>query len=285
MRFRKTSRIPASSSSSSGVQHTIGENGEPDWAPDIDRDIEAAEQELTIRGQPAPPAYVFITNRAFMLDLDGTGCSEAAIAHGFKISDFVPRRGFPSILEAARARDRHLEAHWLIKTSLAHAGYIPSSFDDRLPEEAFASPANARLRIGDVYLLPDQHGREVPGVLTDATVLPNEERVYGVYQLMDGTSSIYSVPITRDELALYNASPGTFFGVVREHSKSVKTPLDAYDFFFETYAKSSREKLLEFMAGSADIERLRTIPQRELAQEYAAGMATAMWATLGPPKT
>ena len=137
----------------------------------------------------------------------------------------MPRQGFPSILEAARARNRHPEAHWLIKTSLAHRGHIPSSFDDRLPEEAFTPPGNA-----------------------------------------------------------YKRSPGTFFSVLRPVSKDIKTPLDAYDFFFESYSKSSREKLLEFMAQSPEIERLRTLSQRELAEEYAAGLATAMWATLGPPK-
>jgi hypothetical protein len=84
-----------------------------------------------------------------MLDLDGAECPEAGIAYGFKINDFAPRRGFPSILEAARARDRHREAHWLIQ-SFTHAGYIPSSFDERLPEEAFARPTNARLRIGEI---------------------------------------------------------------------------------------------------------------------------------------
>jgi hypothetical protein len=149
-----------------GRTHTIDEKGEPDWAADIDRDIEAAERELTIWGQPAPPTYVFVTNRAFMLDLDRTECPEAGIACGFKIGDFVPRRGFPSILEAARARDRHPEAHWLIKTSLVHMGYIPSSFDDRLPEEVFTPPGNARLRIGDTYLVSDEAGREASRMQT-----------------------------------------------------------------------------------------------------------------------
>jgi hypothetical protein len=267
-----------------GRTHTINENGEPDWAVEIDRDIEAAERELTIRGQAAPPAYVFVSNRAFMLDLDGTECPEAGIACGFKIGDFVPRGGFPSILEAARARARHPEAHWLIKTSLAHTGHIPSSFDDRLPEEAFTPPGNARLRIGDTYLVPVEAGREVPGVLNEAIVVPDEKRVYGTYQLFDGRSIICTVPITDDELALYKRSPDTFFSVVRSVSNDIKTPLDAYDFFFESYSKSSREKLLEFMARSPEIERLRTLSQRELAEEYAAGMATAMWATLGQPK-
>jgi hypothetical protein len=91
--------------------------------------------------------------------------------------------------------------------------------------------------------------------------------------LFNGRSIICTVPVTDDELALYKHSPDT-----------IKTPLEAYDFFFETYSKSSREKLLEFMAQWPDIESLRTLSQRELAEEYAAGMATAIWGTLGQPK-
>lgn len=120
--------------------------------------------------------------------------------------------------------------------------------------------------------------------MNEAIVAPGEKRVYGTYRLFDGRSIICTVPITDDELALYKRSPDTFFSVVRPVSKGIKTPLDAYDFVFETYSKSSREKLLEFMAESPEIERLRTLSQRELAEEYAAGIATAMWSTLGQPK-
>jgi hypothetical protein len=37
------------------------------------------------------------------------------------------------------------------------------------------------------------------------------------------------------------------------------------DFFYETYKNTPRDKLLEWMAGAPDIERLRTLPQKDLA--------------------
>jgi hypothetical protein len=114
--------------------------------------------------------------------------------------------------------------------------------------------------------------------------MPDKKRVYGTYRLFDGRSIICTVPITDEELALYKRSPDTFFGVVRPVPKGIKTPLDAYDFVFESYSKSSKEKLLEFMAGSPEIERLRALSQRELAMEYAARIATAMWASRSQPK-
>jgi hypothetical protein len=42
---------------------------------------------------------------------------------------------------------------------------------------------------------------------------------------------------------------------------------DAYlcDFFYEMYKNAPRDKLLEWMVGAPDIERLRTLPQKDLA--------------------
>jgi hypothetical protein len=61
-------------------------------------------------------------------------------------------------------------------------------------------------------------------------------------------------------------------------SKNLKTPLDAFDFFFETYSQTSREKLLEFMSVWPNISTLQNLPQRDLAEIYSAQMATAFWA-------
>jgi hypothetical protein len=260
---------------------TLMANGEPDWAAAVDEEISRAEKELTIEGQPAPPAYLFVTNRAFMHALDGDECPEAVIAYGFKIDEFVPRHGFPSILEAARARDRHIEAHWLIK-ALHTRPEIPSTFDDRMPEEVFGQAPLAPLRFGETYLVPDEKGREVSAILYDGSVLENERAAYGLYRLADGRSITCTVPLSDDELAAYRRSPDTFFGIVRQVPKSVKTPLDLYDFFFDTYSHSSREKLLELMTSWSNFDSLKDLTQRELAEIYSAEMATGMWARTRP---
>jgi len=113
---------------------TLNATGEPDWAASIDAEIAAAEREFTIAGKPAPPAYVLITNRAFMQALDETECGETTIARAFKIDDFPPGRGARSLLAAVKARDRHIELYWLLKAMRAHA-QIPSTFDDRTPKK------------------------------------------------------------------------------------------------------------------------------------------------------
>ena len=71
------------------------------------------ERELTIAGNPAPPAYVLITNRAFMQALDETECGETTIARAFKIDDFPPGQGARTLSEpAARVRCYCNPAGW-----------------------------------------------------------------------------------------------------------------------------------------------------------------------------
>jgi len=57
----------------------------------------------------------------------------------------------------------------------------------------------------------------------------------------------------------------TFFGEAREPPRHAKTMVDWCDFFYESYKETPREKLLEWMSAAPDIERLRTLPQEDLA--------------------
>jgi hypothetical protein len=263
---------------------TILASGEPDWVSQIDQDLAQAEAELTIDGQPAPPAYVFITNRAFMQALDDLDCGEVGIGHGFKIMEFPQGRGCKSFLEAVDARERHQEPHWLLK-AMETRTVIPSTFDDRLPEEVFSSEQVAPLLIGETYLVPDGNGCEVPGVLYDGSVLESECKAYGVYQLADGRSIVCTTPLSDAELAQYRRSPDTFFGVIKEVSRGIKHPLDCYDFLHSAHAKMSREKLLEFMVGWPDFDMLKSLSQPELVKRYCARMAEGMWAQIAAKNT
>jgi hypothetical protein len=54
------------------------------------------------------------------------------------------------------------------------------------------------------------------------------------------------------------------------------TFVDKCDFLFKTYQRSTREKLLEFLATAPDIEHLRTLGQRDLAIVYCERMARSI---------
>ena len=250
----------------------------PDWIKHIDAELVQSEKELTVRGQPAPPAYVFVTNRGFMHALDNERWTEVGLACGYKIDDFASRTGAHSILDLVRARERHKELHWLRRANQKH-NVIPNSFDDRLPEESVGGSDVPRLLIGSTYLVKDQDGQEVPGVLMDASVLEPERAAYGTYRLQDGRNVICKNPLTDAELSTYKRSPDTFFGVVKEVQKEIQEPLDCYDFFWQVYSKSTREKLLEFVSKWSDYSLLEKLDQKELAENYCARMAEMMWST------
>jgi hypothetical protein len=73
------------------------------------------------------------------------------------------------------------------------------------------------------------------------------------------------MPISDAELVAYRAYPDTFFGEIRQPARHAKTLVDWCDFFYQTYKDTPRDKLLEWLSGAPDIERLQTLPQEDLA--------------------
>jgi hypothetical protein len=250
----------------------------PDWVKDVDADLQRAEKELTIDGDPAPSAYVFVTNNGAVHALDSTAFTEVWLSCGFKIPDFGSPRPYRSILDLVDAREKHIELHWLGKALGAHYA-IPNTFDDRLPEEGDAS-AIPRLLIGSTYLIPTGEGSEVPGVLVEASVLESEKRAYGVYRCADGRQIICANELTDAELAMFKRSPETFFGVIKQVSAEIEGPLDAYDFFWQSYGKSTKEELIEFMNLGPDAAMSRSLDRKRLAQVYCARLAENLWMTI-----
>jgi len=89
----------------------------------------------------------------------------------------------------------------------------------------------------------------------------------------DGKSSIYTFSLSQEELDTYRHHPDTFFGVPASRTTCAETPIELYDFFYDTYRKSTKEKLLTFMKDWPDVLRLSTLTQPELASIYAERMA------------
>ena len=57
---------------------------------------------------------------------------------------------------------------------------------------------------------------------------------------------------------------------------------ELYDWFYCRYGRVSKETLLELMKGDVEIERLRQLSQRELAQFYCQGL---VYSAVGPDRT
>jgi len=213
-----------------------------------------------------PSAYVVFTNFPYSHFLDETGIQGGGFVDAFKIPDFS-RHQFPSLREAINARKTHSDMHDLVKSFLDHSS-IPSTFDGEIPEFAFGD-AGDRLLIGRSYLVKDKDGNDRVGTIRSATVNEAERTAYCAVSLESGEQVILTWPLREEELAAYSRHPDTFFGQVGQRTHVAKDPLDLYDFFFGSFSKTPKEKLLELMAKAPDIEALRELSQVELASVYS----------------
>jgi hypothetical protein len=229
-----------------------------------------------LNGKPLPEAYIFVTNTPWHLHLRDTNIHCEVLIEGFQIPDFKGDVPAPSLRAAINAREKHIEMHDLIRSIQDHSD-VPVTFDGEIPELAFGK-SPPRLIIGQKYLIADEQGIERPGLLTSATVVEHERKIYGGMSFDDGTSAIYTWPISDNELKAWKRHPDTFFGRVEYRKTRINTPLELYDFHMSSYSNTPRERLLELLEGHPDIEALRTLDQRELASIFSEHSTLSAWA-------
>jgi hypothetical protein len=231
-------------------------------------ELKEKEATITINKQPAPPAYIFVTNHSYAYDLTGCKFERMGFGHGFKIDEFKVSAKFYSIREVLAARKKHKDMDLLIKSIREHAD-IPVTFDGEIPEFSFNEETQKnRLLIGNKYLVPDGQGNDVEGILMTATVSEKEKKIFGVYRLGNGKQVICTNPMSDEEVQAYQKYPDTFFGVPLNQSGEAKDPMELFDFFYSTYKRTPPAKLLEFMKNASDWETLRNLSPEELSITY-----------------
>jgi hypothetical protein len=250
-------------------KHVAGQK--PFWVDGALSELRDQENTMIAAGQNTPDAYVIVTNHPYQFEIPG-GLS--AVMEGFNQPDFKLGAQFPNLRAALDARDRHSDIANVFKSMQKHYE-IPATFDGEIPETHFDSTGGvAALKVGGHYLVPDENGIERRAELENASVLVNEKKAYGVYRLDDGHRIIVTCPMSDQELEAYRKYPETFFGTIDTNAnRKCNDILDWYDFFFESYAKTSKEKLLEFMKDANDLETLKTMTQEALAKTYCERLA------------
>ena len=251
----------------------LDQYGQPGWAGSVLADVARAEEQ---GAADLPVGFLFFTNRPFVHDPHLTPALESLAPIGFKIPDFPYGRGGQILRDALASREREKEVYALLTAIKTHTN-IPSSFDETHLEELGIPSDTVRLMVGGTYLVPNRSGQLIPGTLKSAIVNENEKLVYGVYELEGGDNIIYTTPISDAELRLYRRSPETFFGVLEQPNRQIHSPMDAYDFFWESYSNSTKEYLLTQLKEADDFECLKKLPVGELAKEYCVRMAEALW--------
>jgi hypothetical protein len=131
-----------------------------------------------------------------------------------------------------------------------------------------------RLLIGKKFLIPGNNGKEIVGVLKQAMILPNDTNSCTCMFDTEEGSSIVKIPLSDEEIRAYKSYPDTFFGKYEKADKTANSPLEFYDFIYNSYKDTPKETLLEFMHGSNE-PTLRDKSQKELAELYAKGITSS----------
>lgn len=247
------------------------------WLQGVIRALKGREPTLTINGQPAPPAFVVVTNHPYHYDLDSTSTGLAVLADGFKIPDFGPDAAFTSLIEALKTKQKYDDIFKLVKAISDYR--IPATFDGEVPEFAFGE-AERKWKIGERYDLAEIEAGAA-GVLTTASVSETDKIVHLAFHTDDGRSIIARAPMTDTELSAYHSHPETFFGVHLKVGGHVKSPLDLFEWLHENYLKTPRVKLLEFLKTSRDFAELSKLPDDELLLVYCDRMVGGTMAMTG----
>ena len=234
-----------------------------DLAMDRAERIVDRSEGLKIKGESAPAAYVCIANMNDQYALDISALATMILFRGFKIHDFMGVE-FPSLREAARARERHWPMFQLFKSIEQHRE-IPQTFGGELPSEVFAPNPLPRLQIGRLYVVPGPDGLEVNAKLLQATVGNNKAHCI-LQDPATNTSWIGTFDMTPDELADYARHPDTYFGVYQQQTRKVETAMEMFDFFVDNYRDTPRARLIELLPNYVGQEGFHAMSQKELVE-------------------
>jgi len=224
--------------------------------------IRSREPKLKIQGKPAPPAHVYVTNQPYHLALDKTRLPRVCLAAGFKVPDFGHGVISSSYTEAHKTRLKYAALNDVQRAMVNYS--IPVTFDGEIPEFAFGK-ADRRFSIGERLEVADN----LFMTLESGIVVETEQKAYLVLADDGEQRHIVTVQLSEAEIAAYKAHPETFFGRIASVSKNTDDPMDLYEFFINGYKNTPREKLIEFMNNSPDIEELKKLPDDELLYAYA----------------
>ena len=129
--------------------------------------------------------------------------------------------------------------------------------------------------VGKRFTVPGPTGAPVEVTVENGVVMAQQREAWCVVCSDDQQRFVARFELTREELKAYSQHPATFFGVIDHNAgrPSPKTPLDWFDFFWESYAHCPKEKLIELMAAWPEVERFTKMTQQALATEYCISLA------------
>lgn len=233
----------------------------------------AEAEGITVKGVPALPAYVIVTNHGHLVNDDAKGLTTVAMLHGFRLENLVDGVELP--LETAMEwHDAHRDIHWVLKC-MEEIQRIPATFDGTPAEFAWAEHEGRRvLRIGQALEINFPDGPDLRGILRDVCSHGSEAHV--VIETVDGQHHIASIPLTPEEAEAARMYGDAVFGKPEKRRKNLgDDPLALYDWFLEVYSRYDRDALLRQIEGHFLLEEISKLPLEELLVRVAREVTKA----------
>jgi hypothetical protein len=225
-------------------------------------------------GKTLPAAYVIATWIPEEHHLDEAGLPMGLLLWGFGIDDMAP--GYKTLLEQVQIRRRHQPVFDILSSMQKHQA-IPATFGGEAAAFAKGAPPN-NLKVGQWYEVGGPDDQPIKGALESGTVIVDQKAAWCVFRGEDCSRFIATVPLTDVELEAFKQHPATFFGTIDRNAgrSPIKTAMDWFEFLWESYKETPKERLLELSAASPDISDLAQLSQFDLATLYSVRMAETM---------
>jgi hypothetical protein len=244
-----------------------------DWhvvAKEIEAVIQDAANTMTMDGQPIAPAYVVITNHAFLADEEVTGNPSFGFLQTIKIDDYPFGRSM-EIEAALEGYDKHRDIFWLME-AWKTASNVPITFDGSPPEllDSDGKPQRT-IKIGDVIEAPDLDGKSVRATVEEICSLSDDKAMLAVGA--NGRHWMVEMPLTEGEAEAARRYTDAVFGKINVGRKlRDNDPFDLYDWMLKAYAGMTQEHVDKFFEQNLAIAHYKGLPLKEarvrVAREY-----------------
>lgn len=247
---------------------------QPNPLPLVEAENQLKLFELDPEAESLPEAYVIVTYDPHEHHLDAIDLTSGMLLWGFHLDDLHP--GVKTLVQQVEIKRRHAPVFALLESMQKHR-HIPATFDGQPDAFAGGTPV-VRLQVGHRMQVPGPDGIQIEATLESGVVMPVQREAWCVVCDDEQQRFIIKLPLSDEELHAHTQHPATFFGVIDRSADrpAPKTGLDWFNFLWKTYSNTTRDQLIQFMELASDIERLKTLTQKELATEYCVRMAGVM---------